>query len=151
MQGEKVVAADMGSRLGDKFYGQWLTLNVPFKKLTNFVDEKQLKKVPPQHRYFAMAHLHGYGQDLEAIDLELKIEGHSRKAAQSIKNMLAANKTLIEDYLAGRVAAEANSPGAEAVRPAAAALGYNRQQRRFKEILDEAVDRALRGRSKEVL
>ena len=148
----RVVAADMGSRLGDKFYGQWLTLNTPFKKLSDFVDEEQLKKVPPQHRYLTMAFLHGYGQNAEEMDLELKIEGHSRKAAQSIKDMLAANKTLIEDYLAGRVAEEA--PAAEggeqgaaaAVRPAAG-VNYNRQQRRFKELLDEAVNRAQRGRS----
>ena len=151
MQGEKVVAADMGSRLGDKFYGQWLTLNMPFKKLNDFVDEEQLKKVPPQHRYLTMALLHGYGQNTEEMDLELKIEGHSRKAAQSIKDMLAANKTLIEDYLAGRVAEEAPAAAAEVGQNAAAAarMGYNRQQRRFKEVLDEAVDRALRGRSED--
>ena len=70
----------MGSRLGDKFYGQWLTLNLPFKKLTDFVDEKQLKKVPPQHCYLTMAYLRGYGRDLEAIDLELKIKGHQGHA-----------------------------------------------------------------------
>ena len=89
-QGEKVVAAECVSRLNDRHYGQWLTLHKPFRRCLDLVDEAQLAKVLPQYRYLAMAHLNGYGADDAEVDRELKVEGHSRAAAQSIKDMLAA-------------------------------------------------------------
>ena len=50
-QGEKVVAAEMLSRLSDRHYGQRLVLFKPFRRLSDFVDETQLAKVPQQHRF----------------------------------------------------------------------------------------------------
>ena len=32
MRGEKVVSTDMLSRLNDRYYGQWMSLNVPFER-----------------------------------------------------------------------------------------------------------------------
>ena len=103
-QGEKVVAAEMLSRLSDRHYGQRLVLFKPFRRLGDFVNAAQLAKVPQQHRYLAMALLNGELQDEREIDDELKVEGHSRAASDSIKAMIAANKGLVEDYLAGRAA-----------------------------------------------
>ena len=146
-QGEKVVAAEMLSRLSDRHYGQRLVLFKPFRRLGDFVNAAQLAKVPQQHRYLAMALLNGELQDEREIDDELKVEGHSRAASESIKAMIAANKGLVEDYLAGRAAPPLEVAGP----PAAAAFGHaevvhNSQQRRFKRLLDAAMARSLEGR-----
>ena len=148
VQGEKVVAAECVSRLSDRHYGQWLTLHKPFRRCLDLVDEAQLAKVPPQYRYLAMAYLDGYGADDAEVDRELKVEGHSRAAAQSIRDMLAANLVLIQDYLAGRIR-EAPEPAAAALEGRAGhkAVAYNSQQRRFKTLLDAAVARSLLARS----
>ncbi|CAJ1413326.1 unnamed protein product, partial [Effrenium voratum] len=148
VQGEKVVAAECVSRLSDRHYGQWLTLHKPFRRCLDLVDEAQLAKVPPQYRYLAMAHLNGYGADDAEVDRELKVEGHSRAASQSIKDMLAANLALIQDYLAGRIQ-ERFEPAAAVPegRAGQEAVAYNSQQRRFKTFLDAAVGRALLARS----
>ena len=147
-EGEKVVAAECVSRLSDRHYGQWLTLHKPFRRCLDLVDEAQLAKVPPQYRYLAMAYLNGYGADDAEVDRELKVEGHSRAAAQSIRDMLAANLALIQDYLAGRIR-EAPAPAAAALegRAGREAVAYNSQQRRFKTLLDAAVARSLLARS----
>ena len=153
MEGEKVVAADLVSRLSDKHYGQWLTLHKPFRHLRDLVDDAQLAKVPTQHRYLAMAFLNGYGRNVEEVDHELRVEGHSRAAAQSIKDMLAANKALVEDYLSRRILATdapvpVAGPAARRVPGGKVAI-YNGQQTKFKALLDAAVSRAVRGRSED--
>ncbi|CAJ1393690.1 unnamed protein product, partial [Effrenium voratum] len=143
-QGEKVVAAEMLSRLSDRHYGQRLVLFKPFRRLSDFVNEAQLAKVPQQHRYLAMALLNGELRDERRIDEDLKVEGHSRATSQSVKGMIAANKGLIEDYLAGRAPEEAGPPQRP---PGRAAVIHNSQQRQFKRLLDAAVARSLDGRS----
>ena len=100
-----------------------------------------------------MAFLNGYGRNPEEVDRELKVEGHGRAAAQSIKDMLAANRALVEDYLSGKILA-ADTPlpiaGQAAGRAAAGrAATYNGQQTKFKALLDAAVSQAVRGRSED--
>lgn len=55
MRGEKLVCCEMRSRLSDEFYGQWLVLNVPFRSLEEFNDDRIAERVPQQHQNFAMA------------------------------------------------------------------------------------------------
>ena len=68
----------MLSRLSDRHYGQRLVLFRPFRRLSDFVNEAQLAKVPQQHRYLAMALLNSELRDERQLDEELKVEGHSR-------------------------------------------------------------------------
>ena len=150
MQGEKVVAAEMNSRFSDKFYGQWLVLHCPFNSLAEFVDEGRLAAVPSEHRYMAMAVLRGYGRDLKDVEEELRVEGHSRAASEGILNMIRSTSTLVSDYLSGRLRVErARRPAARDGILAApkeeppTAVRYNRQQERFKSLLDRAVSRAM--------
>ena len=150
MQAEKVVAAELNSRLSDKFYGQWLMLHCPFCFRTDFVDEDKLALVPPEHRYMAMAVLRGYGQDLQDVEAELRVEGHSRAASEAILSMIRSTRVLVSDYLTSRLRVESDgfrpNPGspAEAEREA---VRYNRQQQRFKGLLDKAVSRAMACRT----
>ncbi|CAJ1414910.1 unnamed protein product, partial [Effrenium voratum] len=146
-QGEKVVAAEMLSRLSDRHYGQRLVLFKPFKRLADLVDETQLSKVPQQLRYLTMALLNGELLDEKRIDEDLKQEGHSRAMAESVKGMIAANKGLIADYLAGRAAAPPpDVAGPPAAAPGGARVVHNSQQRHFKRLLEAAVARSLEGR-----
>jgi len=46
MSGEKVVACAMGSRLRDKFFGQWLVLHVPFRNPIELLQIPELANVP---------------------------------------------------------------------------------------------------------
>ena len=46
MRGEKVVAAEMLSRMNDKFFGQWLMLHVPFHRAAEFLDDAVMELAP---------------------------------------------------------------------------------------------------------
>ena len=158
MAGEKVVAADMVSRLNDKFYGQWLMLYVPFTDPAWFFQNpavaNELALVPQEHRYFAMAVLcphpvaQAVWQSRERVEEELKIEAHTRAFRRTLLGMLDANQALIEKYVAGQADAEAEA-GERAARRAAAEpeaeddRALNREQRLLKAKVDEAVDRAI--------
>ena len=154
VQGEKVVAAEMNSRLSDRFYGQWLVLHCPFDSLADFLrDAERLARVPREHRYMGMAVLHGYGQSMETIEEELRVEGHGLAASKSILNMIRSTRVLVSDYMEGRLQMlPATSAGSQENRDAAsgqrsAARSYNRQQERFKALLDKAVSRAVACRT----
>ena len=55
-RGEKLIAATMYSRLNDKFYAQWLALNVPFRSLNDFEKNAPeiMEKVNEKYRNFAL-------------------------------------------------------------------------------------------------
>ena len=109
VQGEKVVAARTVSWFNDRYYGQWLTLNVPFRKAQHFIDEAMLLKVPTAHHYFAMAIAcrHPAAVDMwhddNAIKQQLKLECHTTRHAESVVYMVTANKGLVKDYIDGKL------------------------------------------------
>lgn len=158
MAGEKVVAADMVSRLNDKFYGQWLMLHVPFTDPEWFFQNpavtNELALIPKEHRYFGMAVLcphpvaQAVWQSRDRVEEELKVEAHTRAFRRTLLGMLDANLALVQKYIAGQADAEAEE-GQRAARIAAAEpeeeddLALNREQRRLKAKVDEAVDRAI--------
>ena len=113
MRGEKVVAAEFVSRLNDRFYGQWLMLFVPFDRPEDLYDSAIVQKVPRQMRYFAMATLspRPVAQQLwsspAAIARDMEVEGHTREHIQTVQNMVRAQRSLIDDYVAGRLDAHA--------------------------------------------
>ena len=154
MQGEKVVAADMNSRFSDKFYGQWLVLHCPFTSLTEFVDEDRLAAVPVR------APLYDHGRPAGAMGAICRMSRKScvwrdtaEPATEGILNMIRSSRTLVADYLSGRLRAEAAHPAShdEICRGLAQAppmaVRYNRQQERFKGLLDRAVSRAMTYRT----
>ncbi|CAE7464754.1 unnamed protein product, partial [Symbiodinium sp. CCMP2456] len=159
MQGEKIVAAATLSRLSDRFHGQWLMLHVPFTDPKQFFEgdglEDKLALVPKEHRNFAMVLLcehpvareTWHGQD--GILEELRKEAHSTAFQKTLLCMLEANRALVEKYLAGDADAAAEAIARRGRLDAAGPLaedetaGLNREQRRLKAKVDEAVDRAL--------
>ena len=158
MAGEKVVAADMVSRLNDKFYGQWLMLHVPFKDpvwfFKNPAVREQLKLIPEEHKYFAMARLcphpaaQAVWQSRDRVEEELKVEAHTRSFRRTLLGMLDANTALVDRYLckqanAKEEAAERRAQLAAAVPADEDELRLNAQQKRLKSKVDAAVDRAI--------
>ena len=53
--GEKLMAISFVSRMRDEFYGQWMAMHVPFKKLDELLEPDIVEKVPPHLKYFACA------------------------------------------------------------------------------------------------
>ena len=155
MAGEKLVAADMLSRLNDRFYGQWLMLHVPFKDPQDFVKplKSKLARVPREHRNFAMAILCEHPaaaamwQDPEAVKEELRMEAHVKAFQDTLLGMLQANRTLVEKYISGQADAEQEEQAREAGRqqelPVAEEGALNKEQKHVASKVNEAVDRFL--------
>ena len=53
--GEKCIACEVCSMTSDKFYGQWLLLNVPFEKAADLMPPEVLATIPHQHKFIAAA------------------------------------------------------------------------------------------------
>ena len=154
MAGEKLVAADMLSRLNDRFYGQWLMLHVPFRSPMEFVQpvEEQLALVPAEHRNFAMAILCNHRvaramwQDPAAVQEELRMEAHVKPFQTTLLGMLEANKTLVQKYLAGETNAHAEQQQREenqAEAPAQERQKFNNEQKHIIAKMEAAVERSL--------
>ena len=165
MTGEKVVAADMVSRLNDKFYGQWLMLHVPFTDplwfSENLEARDQLTLIPEEHKFFAMAVLcphpvaQAVWQSRARVEEELKMEAHTRAFRRILLGMVDANVALVDKYLGKEVNAEQEAAEREAQLAEAAPadedeLNLNAQQRRLKSEVDAAVDRAIAVRDAEL-
>ena len=158
VKGQQFVAADTLSRMNDLFFGQWLVLHVPFSDVKELVDEDLLSRVPVAHRNFAMAMTCGHPvaklhwSDEASIVAELKQEAHTKEHIHTILQMIAANKSLVTDYLTGKLDAKAEAKHRkEAVAASTAAASasaptapvWNAQQLLFKNKVDQLVDKVL--------
>ena len=149
MQGEAVVAADMNSRRSDKFYGQWLMLNKPFHKPSDFIDVDQLSKVPNEMRYMAMAILNGFGEDKNVLEKELHIEGHKPAIFQEFVDMVEAQRGQIADYLSGTLSKEPEPEISEDDESSCEhpqkkrKITYNKEQKRFQKLLRDNTGRSV--------
>ena len=156
MYGEKVVAAETLSKLNDRYYGQWLVLNVPFTTLEDLYDEQTLARVPYQYRYLAMALRceHSVARSMwtssEAIAADMKLEAHREKHITAVLHMIDCNRKLIDDYVAGRLDVHAEEEHRQRLlnergqdNEANAVDEWNQQQVEYMDMLQEAIDRAL--------
>ena len=158
MTGEKLVAADMVSRLNDKFYGQWLMLHVPFSDPAWFFNNPEVKtglaRVPKEHRCFTMAVLcphpvaQAVWQSRARVEEELKMEAHTRGFRQTLLGMLDANFALVQKYIGQHADAHAEERERqerleEAMPVEEDDLNLNSMQQRLKAQVDGAVDRAI--------
>ena len=87
-RGEKLVAAGMHSMSNDRYYGQSLVLNAPFRLLEDFLSTETdiVEKVPAHYRHFAIA-LHrapSFWGDDRAIEEQMALEAHSTARINTI-------------------------------------------------------------------
>ena len=116
VRGEKVVAADMVSRFNDRFFGQWLMLHVPFEQPSDFLLSKErAARVPQSYKYFAAAVLRRrreaadfWGND-KKVAAELRLEAHTKDHADTVLEMIRAQRSLVGDYLSGALDAQAEA------------------------------------------
>ena len=159
VQGQQIVAAGTLSKFNDNFFGQWLLLHVPFRRLEDFYEpiEDKLALIPKEHRNFAMAVLceHPVAREMwrdpDRFEAELRLEATTKSFVKTLLGMVAAHRSLVHKYLSGAADAAAEEAGREANQAAAFAAGpadhrFNRQQRRLQGRVDEAVVATRRPR-----
>ena len=110
--GEKAVACEVLSRLNDKWCGQWLMMNVPFRDSKVFHTGNKLDLIPPAHKYMAMClicehpkavRVWGRGRlNIHLLGQEMKEEAINSKKKQSLIRHLLATAHLVTEYLDGR-------------------------------------------------
>ena len=142
-QGEVAVAASYLSRYSDRFYGQWVLMNVPFCSLQDFL-LPELDLVPDHLYYQTMALLQAPDHWLseEAIRAELELEAFREYHTRNILAMLEGNRKLIEKYL--RKELDKNEEMAEK-EPAPEQGGEPKLSRQQQEIVEELVASVQEG------
>ncbi|CAE8727229.1 unnamed protein product, partial [Polarella glacialis] len=157
MQGEKIVACDMVSRMNDKYYGQWLVLHVPFSSVTDFVQPNVLLLVPAADKYLGMclacehavARSHWHTPRLELLmDEDMKLEARTRIYRQQVAARLAPHVKKVLAYLEGTAVKPAD-PTAQELRAQQQQPARKRHQlpiqRRYEGMID-AGDKTIEGR-----
>ena len=112
-RGDKLVAAGMNSMMNDKYYGQWLVLNKPFRRIEDLASQADiLEKVPAHYRQFALAlhHAPHFWDDDAAIKAQMELEAQSRAHIKTILDKVHAQRHLVRRYLAGEVRGKGRRP-----------------------------------------
>ena len=104
-KGEKLVAAETVSRQSDKFFGQWLALNIPFRHLEDLVVPDIAEKVPERYLNFACAlhHARHHWEDEAAIRAEMELEAFGNAHIETVMDMIRAQRHVVEQYLSGAI------------------------------------------------
>ena len=107
-KGEIMLSPIMYSRISDKFYGQWLLLNVPFRSLQDLWHASVLK-VPRSYRCLALCLHHRplFWHRIEGmVKPSLALEAHSEPKIENLVAMLQAQTEMVESYLRGELTLE---------------------------------------------
>ena len=167
-----MIAADMVNRMNDKYFGQWLALNVPFRRLADLEDAAAREKVP--RRYYNLACAvrlrPEFWRDPEEIRKDMMLQACGDEYIDNVIRMVGANTRLVEQYLSGRIdkndeapdeGSEYDGPSTQGKRRASVLSGVQKEssiktefdwhvkQRQLKDNIDSRVDQALRARNHE--
>ena len=155
-QGEKLIAADTLSRFNDRYYGQWIALNVPYRNIDDLLVKEITDKVHDRYKFFACAlhHAPSYWDDEDAMKKDMQLEAMSESRIQTILNKVKAQKHVVHRYLSGQIdKAEELDSDTEASDPCAhnkkvkAKLKYHQSQRVFGDEIDLGVSLAMEARN----
>ena len=117
-EGEVALAAMFLSRYNDKYYGQWVLMNVPFRDFDAEMQRPKLALVPDHLYYQTLALLvcPDHWTNPAKIREELELEAFREYHIKNILAMIAANQGLIRQYLDGKLDKndEVTEAGAEA-------------------------------------
>ena len=107
MRGEKIVAVEYHSRLNDKFFGEWMVVNIPFRRMEDLLAPEITEKVPEQLRYFACARYWkpDYWNDDSAIDADMQTEAHRQSTIDTFLARVRAHRAAVDRYLSGELSA----------------------------------------------
>ena len=103
-------------RLRDKFYGQWLLLNVPFRARSALILPEIAERVPPTDRWLAtcvfcpQAEARQVWDSEAAIEEDMLLEGHGRLHRQEVLGYFRAQSALARQYMSGALQKPAPRP-----------------------------------------
>ena len=149
--GEKLIAAMTYSKLNDKYYGQWLVMNKPFRTLEEFTEKAPeiMEKVPARYRYFALAmhHAPDFWLRDESIRAEMELEANSTSHIETILNKVHAQYSLVSKYLSGELAVDyvrsaEEQSGDEAGRPK---VKLTNSQKKLREKIKAIMENAMQA------
>ncbi|CAE7266829.1 PIF1 [Symbiodinium sp. CCMP2592] len=106
-RGEKLAAVSTHSMLNDRYYGQWLALNRPFRRLEQFVESAPdvMERVPEKYRCFALClhHAADFWDNEGLVREAMELEARSNAFVETILKKVQAQKHLVERYLGGEI------------------------------------------------
>ena len=164
MNGEKLIAVDLLAMSNDKFFGQWMTLHVPFRRHEDLLDPTLAEAVPASYLFLANAWRRrpAYWTDPDAVRRDLELQSFSDAKIQTLLAMLRANLYLVEQCVDGGLRLPTVAEERAALRrggllddadageeDAEAKLQWNSAQRHLQRKVDEAVDRSLAHRGED--
>ena len=145
--GQVAVASIYLSRYNDRYYGQWVLMNVPFKSMED-LKRPELDLVPDHLYYQTLAFLHRpeHWTNEAAIRQELELEAFREHHVRNIVAMLFANQSLIKQYLDGTLDKNQEVPAGAEEGASIAAGGVDPElSRQQKQIYEEIVDNVQKG------
>lgn len=109
-RGQKLIAASTHSMLNDKYYGQWLVLHKPFRRLEDFeAAAPDIKdKVNQKYRNFALRlhHAPDFWGNRAAIQEAMELEAANKAFVDTILSKVKAHTYIVQKYLAGEIPPE---------------------------------------------
>ena len=106
-RGEKLAAVSMHSMLNDRYYGQWLALNRPFRRLEQFAESapEVMERVPEKYRYFALClhHAADFWDSEGLVRGAMELEARSNAFVDTVVRKVQAQKHLVNRYLEGEI------------------------------------------------
>ena len=142
-RGETMAAIVAHSRLSDKYHGQWVLLNVPFRSLADLW-LPAVDLVPDGFKGFALALLHrpGHWRDLAAVRTDLEAEAFRDHFVQSIVAMAAAHADVVDGYLSGQLLLGRDAPPRREVGLPGGPVELDREQWQIVDSVDAWVAEA---------
>ncbi|CAE7520233.1 pif1, partial [Symbiodinium pilosum] len=101
--GEKVIAAETVRIFNDKFFGQWMALNLPFRDMGELLDVEVMERAVTHFVLHAsvLKQAPGYWTDDAKVTATLQLAGHRDGYIDNALAMLAAQRSLIQKYMEG--------------------------------------------------
>ena len=153
--GEKIIAAEMVSMQNDKFYGQWMALHIPYKRLEDLLLPEIVQSVPDQVKFLACA-LHWAPElwrSAPCVREYMALRAHRDAYIETVVSMLQAQDFFIQQHLSGelrRVEAVAVPRSiADLFEERLDDLVFTAEQATFERNVNQRVDQALRLREVE--
>jgi len=109
-RGQKLIAATKYSMLNDMYYGQWLVLNKPFRRLEEFEEAAPELKNRVSQKYFNFAlclhHAADFWGNEAVIQEAMELEAHNKAFVDTILSKVKAHTHIVQKYLAGEIPQE---------------------------------------------
>ena len=97
VRGDDPTVVETVSKMNDRFFGQWLALFVPFRRLEDFLVEDVAQSVPRrfQHLACAMHFRREYWRSLDCIRADMELEAHGDDHIANVLHLVIAQFLLV--------------------------------------------------------